>query len=298
MVIKVIMNLSKFIQSPDLLNNIFGKTATELRSAVLEKGNLWYKENPEEFRLIEKNLDLLGLPADPQLVQKIRYHVILHYYEKLLPLCGGPDFYFNFLHNQINCQDACVKLKHSLDAGKGVLLAIAHFGAVEFLAPVLATSKFPLNVVLRFSTEQFSRIAHERALALEKSGLFGPIRFIEIGRPGTSAALDMAAALRKKEILISVFDEKTDYSKPVTLFGKKVHGGAGLDKLVYFTNSPIDCYTAFMVREDGDRYKLKINPVDLAKSNIVQQMYDQLQEMVKSHLEQWYFVHEEIPFAE
>ena len=109
-----------------------------------------------------------------------------------------PDFYFNFLQNQINYQDICGKLKNSIDAGKGVLLAIAHFGAIEFLAPVLATTKLPLNVVLRFSTEQFSRIAHERALALEKSGFFGPIRFIEIGRPGTSAALEMAAALRKK----------------------------------------------------------------------------------------------------
>ncbi|NLL11803.1 MAG: hypothetical protein GX267_00210 [Fibrobacter sp.] len=292
------MSLSKFIQSPDLLNNIFGKTTSELKSAVLEKGNLWYKENPEESRLIENNLNLLGFPVSPQLIENIRYHVILHYYEKLLPLCGGPDFYFNFLQNQINYQDICGKLKNSIDAGKGVLLAIAHFGAIEFLAPVLATTKLPLNVVLRFSTEQFSRIAHERALALEKSGFFGPIRFIEIGRPGTSAALEMAAALRKKEILVSVFDEKTDYSKPVTLFGKKVYGGAGLDKLIYFANTPIDCFTAFMIREDDDHYQLQINPTDLSKSNVVQQMYDQLQEMVKSHLEQWYFVHEEIPFAE
>jgi lauroyl/myristoyl acyltransferase len=291
------MSLSKFIQSPDLLNNIFGKSSSELMSAVLEKGNLWYKENPDESRLIENNLNLLGLPTDPQLIEKIRCHVILHYYEKLLPLIGGPEFYFNFLQNQVSYQEACEKLKNSINEGKGVLLAIAHFGAVEFLAPVLAASKLPLNVVLRFSTEQFSRIVNERARVMEKSGFFGPIRFIEIGRPGTSAALEMAAALRKKEILISVFDERTDYSKPVTLFGKKVYGGAGLDKLIYFANSPVDCFTGFMIREDCDRYQLKINPIDLSKSDIVQQMYDQLQEMVKNHLEQWYFVHEEIPFA-
>ncbi len=292
------MSLSKFIQTPDLLNNISGKSTSELKSAVLEKGNLWYKENPEESRLIENNLNLLGLPATPQLIDKIRHHVILHYYEKLLPLCGGPDFYFNFLQNQISCQDTCEKLKSSIDAGKGVLLSIAHFGAVEFLTPVLAASKLPLNAVLRFSTEQFSKIAHERAQALEKSGLFGPIHFIEIGKPGTSAALEMAAALRKKEILVSVFDERTDYSKPVTLFGKKVYGGAGLDKLIYFANSEIDCFTAFMVREDGDRYQLKINSIDPSKSNVVQQMYDQLKEIVTTHLEQWYFVHEKIPFVE
>ena len=76
-----------------------------------------------------------------------------------------------------------------------------------------------------------------------------------------------------------------------------MYGGAGLDKLIYFANSPVDCFTGFMIREDCDRYQLKINPIDLSKSDIVQQMYDQLQEMVKNHLEQWYFVHEEIPFA-
>ena len=66
------MSLSKFIQSPDLLNNIFGKTTSELKSAVLEKGNLWYKENPEESRLIENNLNLLGFPVSPQLIENIR----------------------------------------------------------------------------------------------------------------------------------------------------------------------------------------------------------------------------------
>lgn len=292
------MNLSKYIQSPDLLNSVCGKTLPELKSAVLEKGNSWYRSNPDESSLIENNLKKLGIPCTTQLIESIKHHVILHYYEKLLPLTGSPDFYFNFLQNQIDIRNTCEKLENSISAGRGVLLAIAHFGAVEFLAPSLAALKLPLNVVLRFSTEQFSRIAHEQAQALEKSGLFGPIRFIEIGKPGTSAALEMAAALRKKEILVSVFDEKTDYSKPVTLFDKKVFGGAGLDKLIHFTNSPTDIFTAFMIRDDHDRYRLKTMEVDLSRDNIIQQMYDQLQEMVRAHTEQWYFVHEEIPFVD
>ncbi|HEX3019645.1 MAG TPA: lysophospholipid acyltransferase family protein [Chitinispirillaceae bacterium] len=292
------MNLSKYIQSPDLLGSISGKSTSELKSAILDKGNRWYSSNPEESTLIESNLKKLGLPFSPQIIENIRYNVILHYYEKLLPLSGSPKFYFDFLQTHVDSRNACEQIKNSISAGKGVLLAIAHFGAVEFLAPSLACSKLPLNVVLRFSTEQFSRIAHERAQLLENTGLFGPIRFIEIGKPGTSAALEMAAALRKKEILISVFDEKTEYSKPVNLFGKKVYGGAGLDKLVYFTNTPMDVCTAFMIRENDDRYQLKIEPVDHSKANVIQQMYDQLQTMVSKHGEQWYFVHEEIPFLE
>ena len=126
--------------------------------------------------------------------------------------------------------------------------------------------------------------------------VFGPIRFIEIGKPGTSIALEMAAALRRKEILISVFDERTDYSKPVTLFGKQVSGGAGLDKLIAFANVPVDVYTAFMIRLENYRYQLKLNKINTEDKNIIQQMYNNLQNIISSHCEQWYFLHEEIPF--
>ncbi|NLD99333.1 MAG: hypothetical protein GX640_05615, partial [Fibrobacter sp.] len=196
----------------------------------------------------------------------------------------------------IDYQDALAQLNESILNQRGILLAISHFGAVEFLTPGLASFKLPLNTVLRFTSEQFSRIAEERAKTLQTSGLFGPIRFIEIGKPGTSIALEMAAALRRKEILISVFDERTDYSKPVTLFGKQVSGGAGLDKLIAFANVPVDVYTAFMIRLENDRYQLKLNKINTEDKNIIQQMYNNLQNIISSHCEQWYFLHEEIPF--
>lgn len=295
---KVTMNLSKFIQSSDLLTSIKGKTPSELKSIVLDKGTQWYNENPEESRLIEKNLVELGFKVSDPLVENIKKHVILHYYEKLLPLCGGPEFYFDFIRKSMECQNACEQIRSSIGSGKGVLLAIAHFGAVEFIAPSLASYKLPLNVVLRFTSEHFSRIAHKQAEDLFNSGFFGPINFIEIGKPGTSTALEMAAALRRKEILISVFDEKTDYSKPVTLFGKKVYGGAGLDKLIHFSNAPVEVYTAFMIRGEENRYSLELNPVYQTDENILKQMYTNLQDMVGKAKEQWYFLHEEIPFVQ
>ena len=139
----------------------------------------------------------MEIPFTAELVEKIKINVILHYYEKLLPLCGGGLLPL-ISEKHVDCSDAAGILRKSIESGNGILLTIAHFGAVEFLVPSLSTYKVPLNAALRFTTEQFSRMAAQRSRHMEESGLFGPIKFIEIGKPGTAAALEMAAAIRRK----------------------------------------------------------------------------------------------------
>ena len=292
------MSLSRHIQTADLLKNIRGKISEELKTLILARGNDWYTCNPDETARIKQNLTEFGIPCTADLLQKIIKNTILHYYEKLLPLCGEPKYYYEFLKERVDLQEATLMLQESTSTGKGILIAISHFGAVEFLAPALAMQTLPLNTVLRFTTEQFSRMAHKQAEALYQSGFFGPIRFIEIGKPGTVTALEMAAVLRRKEFLVSVFDEKTEYSKPVSLLGKQVYGGAGLDRLVAFANTPVDIFTAFMVRCEQDHYKLVLHKIDQPTDNLIQQMYNHLESMVRKYCEQWYFLHEEIPFVE
>ncbi|NLG17051.1 MAG: hypothetical protein GX556_06935 [Fibrobacter sp.] len=292
------MSLSKYIQSPELLENIKEKTTAELRAQVLHRGNQWYSENPHEADLITDNLRKLDIPFTPELLEKIKTNIILHYYEKLLPLCGSVEKYHSFLKSSVDCEEAVKTLRLSVDSGRGMLLSVAHFGAVELLSPSLSAHGFRLNAALRFTTEQFSRMAEKQSKAMEESGLFSQIRFIEIGKPGTSAALDMAAALRRKEVLISVFDEETPYSKPVSLFRKTVLGGSGLDKLLTFVNAPVDAFTAFMIREGDDRYRLELLKLPDNSGAMLQSMYHHLETMVKRACEQWYFLHEEIPFAE
>jgi len=137
---------------------------------------------------------------------------------------------------------------------KGVLVTISHFGAVEFITPFLSSLLLKMNVCLRFTTESFSQKAHVYAENMAKSGSFAPINFIEIGKPGTRAALDMASAIRRGEILVSVFDEETDYSIPVPLMGKMVPGGAGLHKLIQFAGEQCAVCTAHCVRREHETY--------------------------------------------
>lgn len=290
------MSLSRHLQSK-LFSSLQGKTPFQLKAAVLKEGNNWFEEHPDETTLIVNNIEMLGKKACPDIVKKIQENILLHYYEKLLPVMRSPNFYHDFLINQIDAGDSVAKLNAAADKGKGILCTVAHFGAVEFIAPYLAGSFFPISVLLKFTTRQLSDAAHEQVRAYTDSGLFGSMNFIELGKPGTSAALDMAAVLRRKELLLTVFDEKTDYSIPVTLFGKKLWGGAGLDKLIAFTGRDIALFTAFMIREDGDRYRLEFKEIDLKGPQPVQSLFDNLEQILNKYFEQWYFLHEEIPFA-
>jgi hypothetical protein len=43
---------------------------------------------------------------------------------------------------------------------------------------------------------------------------------------------------------------------------------------------------------------MQIFPVDIHGENPIQQMYSNLQSVLEEHFEQWYFLHEEIPFAD
>ena len=200
------MSLSKYLQSKEIIQAISGKSPHEARSLVLEKGIDRLSKHPEEGELIKRNLLRFKIAFDSELIARIQEHIVLHYYEKILPLCGDPECYYNFLKENVDVTEIDI-LKEATDKGNGILITVAHFGGVELVVPTLSMFKFPIHPVLRFTTEQFSKVAHKHAKDMEASGFFGTINFIEIGRKGTMAALDMAAVLRKRGMLVSVFDE-------------------------------------------------------------------------------------------
>lgn len=292
------MSLSKYLQSPEVLHGIPGKEPEELQSYIYDKCSTWYAEHPEESELIRRNLQRLDIAPSDKLLEDIQRHVFLHYCEKFLAIYKSPEEYSNFLKNSVDLQDTVKVLRDALLKGNGILITAAHFGAIEFLIPSISMYQLPLNAAIRFATEQFSKRTYAHAEKMKNSGFFSQVNLIEIGKPGTIAALDMAAVLRKKEILFTVFDEKTDYSIPVKLFGKEVWGGAGLDRLIQFIKTPVSVFTAFMVRTGKDSYQLKLIEVDRSSDNIIQSMFINLEEVVNENLAQWYFLHEEIPFLD
>jgi len=292
------MELKKHLVSEEMLMLLKGKNYEDMRDIIVEEGLQFFSMHDSETQLISSNLQRFGISVTEKLLSSVQNHIILHYYEKLLPLCESPEVFYHFLRNTIDMKDAVTKLSQANRDGKAVIIAAAHFGGLELMAPALATYKLPLSAALRFTTEIFSEYLYKSMKNAKESGFFGNIHFIEIGRPGVNAALSMGASLRRKELLVTIFDEDTEYSVPVTLFGKTIWGGAGVQKLIAFGGNSVKLFNAFMIRTDYKCYKLLLKDIDLKVKNPIQYMYSNLEQILKTHLEQWYFLHEKISFEE
>lgn len=291
------MSLSKTLQSPEVLNDIKGKSISEIKTLFLEIGKKWYAEHSDEEDLIRENLTSLGLNNDQNMVEAVKNHIVYHYAEKILPHAGTSEEFAEFLDTNVDTEEAQELISKAHEKG-GVLIATPHFGGVELAVPSISRMGFDANAVLKFSTQNLSDKAHAFVAKMASSGKFAPISFIELGKPGSNGALEMAGALRRGEVLFTVFDEETEYSVPAKLFGKTLEGGAGLDKLLKFAGTSITAFNIFMVRTGESSYKMVLKEIDITAENPIQQMYDHLEDQLKSNLEQWYFLHEEVPFME
>jgi lauroyl/myristoyl acyltransferase len=289
------MSLSKTLQSPQILSQTAGKSFDEIKKILAVKGEEYYAQNPQESETIKENLSAFGLPCDEETVKEVRKNIVYHYVEKIFPITGTPARLAEFIEKRVDFSAAKDLISSALKNGS-VLIATPHFGGVECITPTISYMKFPVNAVLKFTTQNFSDKARDFAKSMEESGMFAPINFIELGKPGSQGALLMASVLKKKEILLSVFDEETPYSKPVKLLGKEVLGGAGLDKLLKFVSENVSVFTVFMVR-NGDNYEMKLLPIDAQSENPIQKMYENLEKILTQNFVQWYFLHEEIGFA-
>jgi lauroyl/myristoyl acyltransferase len=291
------MTLSSFLLSASFLESLPHKSMEELRTYILTKGKEWFNSCPEEAVVIKKNLQRFGIPHDNALVWEVQTHVLLHYYEKLLPLCLPSREFHRYLMERVAMPPELEALKAGCGRGAGVVLAVCHFGAVECIGPALAAHGLGLTGAFRFSTPQLSGAVRGRSAELAASGLFAPMNFIEIGIGQPPAALEMAAVLRRGGLLLAVFDEKTNYSVPVSLFKKQVWGGAGLDRLVRFAQAGAAVWSAFAKRNDDETYEVRLFEHSGGGPQLVQALYDNLEPLCAARCAQWYFLHEEIPFV-
>ncbi|MBD3418711.1 MAG: hypothetical protein GF398_01205 [Chitinivibrionales bacterium] len=291
------MGLSEFLQQKELFSELPGLNFDTLNRKVQERTARWFRSHSHEHELLRTQLEECGLPADEHLLAEVKRHIALHYVEKLLPFCYSIEEYGEFLTSHVNADQACQTVQAVAAQGKGVLLASSHFGAVELIVPTCLRHKLSISPVLRFRSPELSDRARSKAADMARCGAFGNVEFIEIGKAGTAAALEMAGVLRKGGILLSMVDEKTPYSIEVELFGKKVWGGAGLDRLLKFANADIVIFAVFMVRLQNGTYHLQIHKIATDHPRPIAAIYELIENMAREYPEQWYFLHEEIPFV-
>jgi len=291
------MTLCSHLQSREFMESLPGISRDQLRSHIFTHGALWFDNHHEETDTIRKNCTSLGIGCDDNLIKEIQRHILLHYYEKLLPFSETPEQFKAYLIHRVKLPKEINVLKKSLGGKKGVLLAVCHFGAVELIGPCLAAQGIPFTGTLRFATGALSQAARQKAKQLSESGLFAELQFIEIGAGPSAASLEMAAVLRRGGLLCAVFDEPARLGVDVSLLDRRILGGSGLEKLVAFMNGAVTVVTAFMIRTEDETYELRLSELESASEGLTQRMFGAFERECLPMLPQWYFLHEDISFV-
>jgi lauroyl/myristoyl acyltransferase len=140
----------------------------------------------------------------------------------------------------------------------------------------------PVGSIIKDNSEKIS----------EKYGI-GKTNLINIADPKVDVAMAMFNTLLRGGILSNVFDESNEFSKEVSMLGRKLVGGSGMDLILKnFNDEKIILVTPFVVRTGEDTFRFELDRHYMKDGNIIQSFYNSLEKRVEKYPDQWYFIHE------
>jgi Kdo2-lipid IVA lauroyltransferase/acyltransferase len=283
------LSLSTFLQLKvnTLIFKHFDPRLTYLYISVL--GKLYFLFNKKERNAIKQNVGELVTSNDNATVNNVFDGIIKHYYEKLLMAYYDMEKFLSYLraNSEIKGKEL---LDEALKEGNGVILATAHFGAVEYLPVILAMSKYKVNVACKFKTKDLRDSLRDRA---EKMN----ISLLNCGEE-SSILFKASGCLRNNEILMTEVDEvdawNRDDTRTVELFKKKVYLDKGIDILSRRTKARV--LAVYVKREKNNKVVVEISDVNNVKipeenehrSSFVYRLLNIFQQYVTAYPEQWY----------
>ncbi|HEU0168179.1 MAG TPA: lysophospholipid acyltransferase family protein [Chloroflexota bacterium] len=170
----------------------------------------------------------------------------------------------------------------ALAAGKGMVLASAHFGNWDYAGGALG-GHYPVNVIADvFSSKRFDRLVNRYRTALR-------LKVIPIDK----ALMRTLTALRRNEIVAFLIDKPLpgDAGVEVEFFGRVTRIPAGAAFFAAKSGAPI--VPGFMWRGPDRRFEARVFPPIWVRSTAevqaaMQQMVRRLEQMIAAHPEQWY----------
>jgi KDO2-lipid IV(A) lauroyltransferase len=254
-------------------------------------GRVYFAKNPKEReRYVEALRRTLvesraGRVCDGDLERRVLDGVLDHYFEKLLTAYWGFDRMRGLLTTRVEMVHHDI-LDGALRDGRGVILATAHFGAVEFLPAALAFRGYPVTMVVRYRTprlkmtlEDLARQAGLELLDAEEGGIL----------------MRALGALRRGRIFITELDElaswKPSPDKVMNLFGRRVQLDRSVELLQRRTGAPT--LLGLMERIARRQYHLVIEapqehraaPTKLGPDA---QLLKRLEHYIYDHPDHWY----------
>jgi lauroyl/myristoyl acyltransferase len=215
-------------------------------------GNLYFLLKRKEKQKIKLAVDMVfknnKKPLEKKmLISQVFRGILQHYYEKLFNVYSSLEGLTLFFNKNIN-PEGLTFIEQDLNKGKGVLLVTGHFGGIEFIPKYLATRKFPVTIVAKFSSHHLCRISEEQAQKLS-------IHLINADFC-TNIIKAILQDLKENRVVITQCDEiekwRPEMDKEISFLGRRIYLDKTFNTLIKRAETSV--VFAVMHRSSNQKY--------------------------------------------
>ncbi len=285
--LSVRLNLSKFLQ---LRFNLFLLSILPVsfsNAYIWMLVRLYFLCRPGKVQAIRRNIARAMNDRTPSEIRKITRGVvkgmIQHYQEKMVNGFLAVPEVRKLLVSNVTFGRCERVLQDAIKEGRGVIIASAHYGAVEFLPVYLAMKKYPTVAVAKFTTERLREVAVSRA---NRVGLD-----VIVPGNGTNVFREASKVLSQNKILVTQCDESdawhADRNNTMEFLGRRIHPDRMLKVLCKRTGAVL--LLGLLQREGKNGYKLVLHRVPCEGDVPINvRTLKLLESYIYHHPEQWY----------
>ena len=285
------MSIGSFLQTSENLELVKQKSWKFGRPLIIEAGLRYYDQHPRDVKRIATNLAYMGLPNSGSDLDEVLRQMAIHYYEKLFVLVKGYECYWIAKH-RIEMGDSLEPFHEARECGKAVFIGQSHLGATYLMGSALMANGIDINMVGNFPEPVGSMLERNIKTISEKYHT-GQARLLNLADPSVDVPMEMINCLLSRQVVSNVFDENNSFCRPVSLLGREIMGGTGMDLILKsFTDHNVIVVTPFLIRTSEDTFRYELDRHYLAGGDIIASFFDSLERRIKEHFTQWYFIHE------
>lgn len=251
-------------------------------------GKIYYLFNRKEKKTIKQNIrDFLYGKTEKEIrkITKNAFHGIFqHYFEKMFSAYRNFNEVSEYINSHFKVENIDV-IDKALAQGKGLILATAHFGAVEFIPWVLALKGYPMSIILEYNAKilkkaLYEKISHADVELFSSSDGKGTVVFRAL------------KSIKRNRILMTECDEVDRWRRKkdstINLFGKTLYFDNTLNILSRHTGAPV--VSVFLKRTGRMNYTLICEDISVGKhiKDTAKDVMYVWQKYVTKNPEQWY----------